>query len=104
MYNSYSGSPVRKSKGTSIAGFVLGMVTLCFAWIIFVNAVSVITGLAGTVISIISLARKNSGLKVLAVIGLIASLIGMIFSVLMWASFWSDDVYQFLEPVAKLLY
>ena len=104
MYNSYSGSPVRKSKGTAIAGFVLGMVTPGFAWIIFVNAVSILTGLAGTVISIISLARKNSGLKVLAVIGLIASLIGMIFSVLMWTSFWSDDIYQFLEPVAEFLY
>ena len=83
---------------------ILGVVTVDFAWIIFVNAVSVVTGLAGTILAIVSLTRKNGRLKAMAVIGLILSFIGMVYSILVWASFWSEDVYQFMAPIVDYFY
>lgn len=99
-----SPAPVKKSKGAAIAAFILGIVTVDFAWIIFVNAVSVVTGLAGTILAIVSLTRKNGRLKAMAVIGLILSFIGMVYSILVWASFWSEDVYQFMAPIVDYFY
>lgn len=98
-----SGHP-KQSNGTAITAFILGIVTLSFAWVIFVNAFSVFTGLAGIILAIISLTKKNCKLKPMAIIGLIACAIGMVYSILMWASFWSPEVYNFMEPIAKLVY
>ncbi|MBR2553678.1 MAG: hypothetical protein IKE94_02340 [Aeriscardovia sp.] len=95
---------VKSSTGIAITSFVLGMFTLTFAWIIFVNAVSVFTGLAGIILAIIWFAKKKRRLKPMVIIGIIASLVGMIYSILMWASFWSDAVYNFMEPLVKILY
>lgn len=95
---------VKSSTGIAITSFVLGMFTLTFAWIIFVNAVSVFTGLAGIILAIIWFAKKKRRLKPMVIIGIIASLVGMIYSILMWASFWSDAVYNFMEPLMKILY
>ena len=96
--------PVKHSNGAAITAFILGIVTLSFAWVIFVNAFSVFTGLAGIILAIISLTKKNCKLKPMAIIGLIACAIGMVYSILMWASFWSPEVYNFMEPIAKYLY
>ena len=98
-----SGHP-KQSNGTAITAFILGIVTLSFAWVIFVNAFSVFTGLAGIILAIISLTKKNCKLKPMAIIGLIACAIGMVYSILMWASFWSPEVYNFMEPIFKLVY
>jgi hypothetical protein len=95
---------VKKSKGFAIAGFILGLETLPISWVIFVNILSIFTGLAGVILSIIGLTRKNGALKVLAIIGLITSFVGMVYSILSWATFWSHDVYEFMEPVFELLY
>ena len=65
---------------------------------------SVFTGLAGIILAIISLTKKNCKLKPMAIIGLIACAIGMVYSILMWASFWSPEVYNFMEPIVKYLY
>ena len=97
-------APVKKAKSFSIAGFIIGLETLAFSWIIFVNALSVVTGLIGAVFSIIALVRKKSGLKVLAVIGLIANVVGLVLSVLLWATMWSNDVYEFMEPFFRWFY
>lgn len=99
-----SPAPAKKSKGAAIAGFVLGIFTMSLAWVIFFNILCAITGLAGTVFSILGLARKNGGLKAMAVIGLIANIIGMVYAFLTWASMWSNDIYEFLEPIANLIY
>ncbi len=99
-----SPAPVKKSKGFSIAGFIIGLETLAFSWILFVNALSVVTGLIGAVFSIVALVRKKCGLKVLAVIGLIANVVGVILSVLIWATMWSNDVYEFMEPFFRWFY
>lgn len=99
-----SPAPVKKSKGFSIAGFIIGLETLAFSWILFVNALSVVTGLIGAVFSIIALVRKKCGLKVLAVIGLIANMVGLVLSVLIWATMWSNDVYEFMEPFFRWFY
>ena len=99
-----SPAPVKKSKGFSIAGFIIGLETLAFSWLIFVNALSVVTGLIGAVFSIIALVRKKCGLKVLAVIGLIANVVGLVLSVLLWATMWSNDVYEFMEPFFRWFY
>jgi biotin carboxyl carrier protein len=96
--------PVKQSIGTAITAFILGIVTLSFAWVIFANAFSVFTGLAGIILAIISLTKKNCKLKPMAIIGLIACAIGMVYSILMWASFWSPEVYNFMEPIFKLVY
>ncbi len=98
-----SGHP-KQSNGTAITAFILGIVTLSFAWVIFANAFSVFTGLAGIILAIISLTKKNCKLKPMAIIGLIACAIGMVYSILMWASFWSPEVYNFMEPIFKLVY
>lgn len=99
-----SPAPVKKAKSFSIAGFIIGLETLAFSWIIFVNALSVVTGLIGAVFSIIALVRKKCGLKVLAVIGLIANVVGLVLSVLLWATMWSNDVYEFMEPFFRWFY
>ena len=97
-------APAKKAKSFSIAGFIIGLETLAFSWIIFVNALSVVTGLIGAVFSIIALVRKKCGLKVLAVIGLIANVVGLVLSVLLWATMWSNDVYEFMEPFFRWFY
>ena len=99
-----SPAPVKKSKGFSIAGFIIGLETIAFSWIIFVNAVSIVTGLVGAVFSIVALVRKKCGLKVLAVIGLIANIVGVVLSVLIWATMWSHDLYEFMEPFFRWFY
>lgn len=99
-----SPAPVKKSKGFSIAGFIIGLETLAFSWIIFVNAVSIVTGLVGAVFSIVALVRKKCGLKILAIIGLIANVVGLVLSVLIWATMWSNDVYEFMEPFFRWFY
>ena len=97
-------APAKKSGGMAVAGFVLGFVTLSLAWVIFFNILTPLTGIPGVVFSIIGIAKKNGGRKALAVIGLITCLVGMTFAVLSWVSFWSNDVYNFLEPIYKLIY
>ena len=99
-----SPAPAKKAKSFSIAGFIIGLETLAFSWILFVNALSVVTGLIGAVFSIIALVRKKCGLKVLAVIGLIANVVGLVLSVLIWATMWSNDVYEFMEPFFRWFY
>ena len=108
MYSGSCGSsdpaPAKKSGGKAVAGFVLGFLTLSFAWVIFFNFFSFLFGIPGAILSIIAIAKKNGGKKVLAVIGLIACLIGMTFTILSWASIWSYDAYKILEPIAKWIY
>ena len=99
-----SPAPAKKAKSFSIAGFIIGLETLAFSWIIFVNALSVVTGLIGAVFSIIALVRKKCGLKVLAVIGLIANVVGLVLSILIWATMWSHDLYEFMEPFFRWFY
>ena len=99
-----SPAPAKKAKSFSIAGFIIGLETLAFSWIIFVNVVSIVTGLVGAVFSIVALVRKKCGLKVLAVIGLIANIVGVVLSVLIWATMWSHDLYEFMEPFFRWFY
>lgn len=86
--------PVRKSKGLAIAGFALGISAAVFCFLIFVNLVSLFEGLAGAILSILALVKKNGKLKAMAVIGLILSVFALFVSGLMWASFWSEDAYD----------
>ena len=99
-----SAAPAKKSRGFAIAGFILGLYTLPMSWVIFLNIISVFTGLAGVIISIIALTKKNGRLKAMAVIGLIMSSLGMIYSILSWASMYSNEVYNFMTPIFDLLY
>ena len=99
-----SPAPAKKSRGFAIAGFILGLYTLPMSWVIFFNIISVFTGLAGVIISIIALTKKNGRLKAMAVIGLIMSSLGMIYSILSWASMYSNEVYNFMTPIFDLLY
>ena len=99
-----SAAPAKKSRGFAIAGFILGLYTLPMSWVIFLNIISVFTGLAGVIISIIALTKKNGRLKPMAVIGLIMSSLGMIYSILSWASMYSNEVYKFMTPIFDLLY
>lgn len=86
--------PVRKSKGLAIAGFALGISAAVFCFLIFVNFVSLFEGLAGAILSILALVKKNGKLKAMAVIGLILSVFALFVAGLMWASFWSEDAYD----------
>lgn len=99
-----SAAHAKKSRGFAIAGFILGLYTLPMSWVIFLNIISVFTGLAGVIISIIALTKKNGRLKAMAVIGLIMSSLGMIYSILSWASMYSNEVYKFMTPIFDLLY
>ena len=99
-----SAAPAKKSRGFAIAGFILGLYTLPMSWVIFFNIISIFTGLAGVIISIIALTKKNGRLKAMAVIGLIMSSLGMIYSILSWASMYSNEVYKFMTPIFDLLY
>lgn len=96
--------PVKKSKGLAIAGFILGISAVAFCFIIFVNLVSIFEGLAGAILSILGLVKKNGKLKALAVIGLILSVFAMLVSGLMWATFWSDDAYDLFNSLFGWVY
>ena len=97
-------APAKRSKGLAIAGFILGISSVAFCFIIFVNFISIFTGLPGAILSILGLVKKNGKLKVLAVIGLILSIFGLFVSGLIWASFWSKDAYDLAESLFSWLY
>ena len=61
-------------SGIQITGFILGIVTLLFAWV----GVSTLTGLFGLIFSIFAMKRTN--LHGLAIAGLVTSIIGLIIS------------------------
>ena len=97
-------APVKKSRGFAIAGFILGISAVAFCFIIFVNLVSIFEGLAGAILSILGLVKKNGKLKVMAVIGLILSVFALFVSGLMWATFWSDDAYDLFNSLFGWVY
>ena len=97
-------APVKKSKGLAIAGFILGISAVAFCFIIFVNLVSIFEGLAGAILSILGLVKKNGKLKAMAVIGLILSVFALFVSGLMWATFWSDDAYDLFNSLFGWVY
>lgn len=96
--------PVKKSRGLAIAGFILGISAVAFCFIIFVNLVSIFEGLAGAILSILGLVKKNGKLKAMAVIGLILSVFALFVSGLMWATFWSDDAYDLFNSLFGWVY
>lgn len=96
--------PVKKSKGLAIAGFILGISAVAFCFIIFVNLVSIFEGLAGAILSILGLVKKNGKLKALAIIGLVLSVFALFVSGLMWATFWSDDAYDLFNSLFGWVY
>lgn len=67
------------SSGLSIAGMVLGILSICCCCISYVFAIPAF------ILSIIALAKKKSG-KGMAIAGLITSIIGLIFSVIILIS------------------
>ena len=97
-------APVKKSRGFAIAGFILGISAVAFCFIIFVNLVSIFEGLAGAILSILGLVKKNGKLKAMAVIGLILSVFALFVSGLMWATFWSDDAYDLFNSLFGWVY
>ena len=90
-------APVKASRGFAISSLILGINTVEFCFIIWVNLFSIITGLAGIILSILGLTRKNGKLKGLAVIGLILSVFGLLCASLMWLSLWSDDARKLFD-------
>lgn len=90
-------APVKASRGFAISSLILGINTVEFCFIIWVNLFSIITGLAGIILSILGLTRKNGKLKGLAVIGLILSVFGLLVASLMWLSLWSDDASKLFD-------
>lgn len=97
-------APEKKSKGAAIASLILGIFTLSLSWVIFLNALSILSGIPGTILSIVAITKKNGRLKPMAVAGLILGLIGMIFSILTWVSMWVPEVGKILEPIYDYLY
>lgn len=72
-----------RSNGLAIAGFVLGLLALLGSWIPFVNILAIVLGVVGLVLAIIGLStskRKGSG-KGLAIAGLVMSLLGILFAI-----------------------
>lgn len=97
-------APVKESRGFAIAGFILGISAVAFCFIIFVNLVSIFEGLAGAILSILGLVKKNGKLKAMAVIGLILSVFALFVSGFMWATFWSDDAYDLFNSLFGWVY
>lgn len=62
----------QKENRMAVTSLVLGIVTLIFFWIPFI---SVITGIAGMVIAIISLIKEDS--RVMPITGMVLSIIGL---------------------------
>lgn len=97
-------APVKASKGFAITGFIFGISTVEFCFIIFINIVSIFTGLAGIIFSILALTRKNGKLKGLAVFGLILSAFGLFVAGLMWAGMWSSDAAKLSDILFGWIY
>ena len=97
-------APVKRSRAAAIAGFILGIPTLYLSWILYINVISIITGLAGIILSIIGITKKNGALKPMAVIGLILNFIGFTFACLVWAAMFSPEVNSLIGPILDYLY
>lgn len=70
--------PVKRTNGAAIAGFVLGIVSVCLCWVPYVG---LLLGIVGLIFSIVGISKKNacgSG-GGFAITGLILSIIAGLF-------------------------
>jgi hypothetical protein len=94
---------VKRSKGFAIAGFCLGFETIFVCWVIFANALSVLSGLAGSILCIVGLVKKNGGFKAMAATGLIMTLLGMTVAILIWVAMFVPEVGKVFEPFYNVI-
>lgn len=94
---------VKRSKGFAIAGFCLGFETIFVCWVIFANALSVLSGLAGSILCIVGLVKKNGGFKAMAATGLIMNLLGMTVAILIWVAMFVPEVGKVFEPFYNVI-
>lgn len=82
------GAPVqKKTSGMAVAGFVLAIVSWCIGWIPYIGFAAFITWILGLIFSIVGMSQTkndpNLGGRGLAIAGLVISLIGVVFLILM---------------------
>ena len=94
---------VKRSKVFAIAGFCLGFETIFVCWVIFANALSVLSGLAGSILCIVGLVKKNGGFKAMAATGLIMNLLGMTVAILIWVAMFVPEVGKVFEPFYNVI-
>lgn len=96
--------PVKKSKWMAIVALILGVLTMDISYFLIINLVALITGIPALTLAIFSLVRKNSGLKAMAVIGLITGLLGLLYTGLTWAAMGSSEISSLFGPLFDYLY
>jgi hypothetical protein len=77
-YNEYGYPQKKPANGLAIAALVTGLVSMCCC---FCPYVSLPCAIAGIITAILS--RKNGGMNAMAIVGLIASIIGLIIAAFM---------------------
>lgn len=96
--------PVKKSKWMAIVSLILGILTMDISYFLIINLAALITGIPALTLAIFSLVRKNSGLKAMAVIGLITGLLGLLYTGLTWAAMGSSEISSLFGPLFDYLY
>ena len=64
----------KQSKGMAVAALVLGIVSVIFCWIPFLNIIAWITAILGVVFGIIGMVKKQGAM---AIVGLILSAVAI---------------------------
>lgn len=86
--------PVRRN-GFAVAGLVLGIIALCLFWLPGIN---VILALLGMIFSVVGVVKRGVGGKGKAITGLVLSLIGLLFSFIIFAALSSSSNSNYNSP------
>lgn len=86
VYQQAPAAPVKRGNGPATAGLVFGILTMVFCWI-----PGIFWGFAlfGLIFSIIGVAKRNASGKGKAIAGLILTVLGLIFGIVIQETFWT---------------
>lgn len=86
VYQQSPAAPVKRGNGPATAGLVFGILTMVFCWI-----PGIFWGFAlfGLIFSIIGVAKRNASGKGKAIAGLILTVLGLIFGIVIQETFWT---------------
>ena len=73
-----------KAHGLGIAGMVLGIVGLVFAFIPCVNIVGIILGIVGVILAAVGRSKSPKGHQGMATAGVVCSILAIVIGVIWW--------------------
>lgn len=83
MTQMYQPNPPQPGKGLAVAALVLGIISVVFFWIPFVDILTLVLGIVAVILAIIAGKQGKNGM---AVAGLVLGIIGVVFSAISFVS------------------